>query len=140
MKKEAAAEPADPGIEDRALGSSNENVAQADRDGRRFSPRDGCDFEPTPAQRSFAEQMLHAGTPLLVLHRESSDQGRSLQRELVRSAERYKSKADIVAFVKKSFADGANIIQSLGDKGMTKEVVSFSWAESARNQHCLRDR
>jgi hypothetical protein len=30
--------------------------------------------------------------------------------------EQYKSKADIVAFVKKSFADGANAIQSKGEK------------------------
>ena len=37
--------------------------------------------------------------------------------------DQYKSKADIVAFVKKSFADGAAAIQSKGEKGMTTEVV-----------------
>gem|GEM_PF-5160660 len=37
----------------------------------------------------------------------------------------YKSKADIVAFVKKSFADGATAIQSKGEKGLTTEVVYF---------------
>ncbi len=39
--------------------------------------------------------------------------------------DQYKSKADIVAFVKKSFADGAAAIQSKGEKGLTTEVVYF---------------
>ena len=39
--------------------------------------------------------------------------------------DQYKSKADIVAFVKKAFADGAAAIQSKGEKGMTTEVVYF---------------
>jgi uncharacterized damage-inducible protein DinB len=39
--------------------------------------------------------------------------------------EQYKSKGDIVAFVKKSFADGAAAIQSKGEKGMTTEVVYY---------------
>ena len=37
--------------------------------------------------------------------------------------DQYKSKADIVAFVKKSFADGATALQSKGEKGLTTEVV-----------------
>ena len=37
--------------------------------------------------------------------------------------EQYKTKADIVAFVKKSVADGAAAIQSKGEQGMTTEVV-----------------
>ena len=39
--------------------------------------------------------------------------------------DQYKSKADIVAFVKKSFADGAAAIQSKGEKGLPTEVVYF---------------
>jgi len=39
--------------------------------------------------------------------------------------EQYKSKADIVAFVKKSFADGAAAIQSKGEKGLITEVVYY---------------
>jgi hypothetical protein len=35
----------------------------------------------------------------------------------------YKGKADIVAFVKKSFADGAAAIQSKGDKGIGDLIV-----------------
>ncbi|HLH36802.1 MAG TPA: hypothetical protein VKX41_19170 [Alloacidobacterium sp.] len=39
--------------------------------------------------------------------------------------DQYKSKAEVVAFVEKSFADGASAIQSKGEKGMTAEVVYF---------------
>ena len=35
----------------------------------------------------------------------------------------YKTKADVVAFVKKSFADGADAIQAKGDKGMSDLLV-----------------
>ena len=37
--------------------------------------------------------------------------------------DQYKTKADMVAFVKKSFADGAAAIQAKGDKGMSDLVV-----------------
>jgi uncharacterized damage-inducible protein DinB len=33
--------------------------------------------------------------------------------------DKYKTKADVVAFVKKSFADGAAAIQAKGDKGLS---------------------
>ncbi len=37
--------------------------------------------------------------------------------------DQFKSKADIVAFVKKSFADGAAAIKAKGDKGMSDLIV-----------------
>jgi uncharacterized damage-inducible protein DinB len=37
--------------------------------------------------------------------------------------DQYKTKADIVAFVKKSVADGAAAIQSKGEKALATEVV-----------------
>jgi hypothetical protein len=41
--------------------------------------------------------------------------------------DQYKTKADVVAFVKKSFADGAAAIKSKGDKGLNDLIVdSFS--------------
>ena len=36
---------------------------------------------------------------------------------------KYKTKADVVAFVKKSFEDGAAVIKAKGDKGMTDWVT-----------------
>jgi len=40
-------------------------------------------------------------------------------------SDQYKTRADIVAFVKKSFADGAAAIQSKDEKGMMTELAYF---------------
>jgi hypothetical protein len=37
--------------------------------------------------------------------------------------DQYKTKADVVAFVKKSFVDGAAAIKAKGDKGMSELMV-----------------
>src|SRR6201982_1671705 len=76
-------------------------------------PEDKYDFKPTPAQRSFVEQMLHAAganyyfTTTLTGHKPP---------EGAPKRDSIKSRADLVAFVKKSFADGAAAIQAKGDK------------------------
>jgi uncharacterized damage-inducible protein DinB len=44
--------------------------------------------------------------------------------------DQYKTKVDIVAFVKKSFADGAAAIQSSGERGMTAEFIYFPHQKS----------
>ena len=86
-------------------------------------PEDKNDFKPTPAQRSFAEQLLHAAgsnyyftNTVMGLKIPTGDPKR----------DQYKTKADIVAFVKKSVADGAAATQSKGEKGLTTEVVYFA--------------
>jgi uncharacterized damage-inducible protein DinB len=78
-------------------------------------PEDKYDFKPNPAERSFAEQLLHAAganyffiNPVKGLAPPQGDPKRA----------EYKSKAAVVDFVKKSFADGAALIQSKGDSGM----------------------
>ena len=78
-------------------------------------PEDKDDFKPAPAQRSFAEQLLHASganyffiNPVKGLESPKGDPKRA----------DYKTKADVVDFVKKSFADGAALIQSKGDSGL----------------------
>jgi len=84
-------------------------------------PEDKYEFKPTPAQRSFAEQLLHAAganyffTKIVM--------GQKPPEEEDPKRDQYKTKADVVAFVKKSFADGADAIKSLGDNGMSKLVV-----------------
>ena len=40
-----------------------------------------------------------------------------------RSRDKYKTKADVVAYVKKSFADGAAAIKAKGDQGMNDLVI-----------------
>ncbi len=79
-------------------------------------PDDKYDFKPNPAERSFAEQLLHAANanyffidPFTGQKPPTGDPKR----------DQFKTKADVVAFVKKSFADGAALIKQKGDSGMS---------------------
>ena len=82
-------------------------------------PEDNYDFKPTPAQKSFAEQLLHVAgsndlfTDVALGKKPVDDESR----------EHFKTKADVVAYVKKSYADGAAVIQKKGDSGMLEMVV-----------------
>jgi uncharacterized damage-inducible protein DinB len=89
-------------------------------------PEDKHDFKPTPAQRSFAEQMLHAtGANLFLISAATGQKAPSGDP----SRQQYKTKADIVAFAKKSFADGAELIKQHGDKGLD-ELVKDPFGDS----------
>jgi hypothetical protein len=83
-------------------------------------PEDKYDFKPNPAQRSFAEQLLHAAggnyffiNPAKGLKPPTGDPKRA----------DYATKAAVVAFVKKSFTEGADLIKSKGDGGMSDLYV-----------------
>jgi uncharacterized damage-inducible protein DinB len=82
-------------------------------------PEDKYDFKPHPTQRSFAEQLLHVAgsndyfTDIAQGKKPVDDESRP----------NHKTKADIVAYLKKSFADGAAQIQKEGDAGMSRPVV-----------------
>ena len=83
-------------------------------------PEDKYDFKPTPAQRTFAEQLLHAAggnyffiNPAKGLKAPEGDPKRA----------DYKTKAAVVEFVKKSFDDGAALIKSKGDAGLNDLFV-----------------
>ncbi len=117
-KKNAAVKPADPEMKV-VLDSWNEIGGKLTAMAEDF-PEDKYDFKPTPAERSFAEQLLHAAGSTYYFT--NTVTGQKLPAEDPKR-DQYKSKADIVAFVKKSFADGAAAIQSKGENGMTTEVV-----------------
>jgi len=79
-------------------------------------PEDKYDFKPNPAQRSFAEQLLHAAganyyfiNPAKGIDPPKTDD--------VKRAD-YKTKAAVVDYVKKSFSEGAALIQAKGDSGI----------------------
>ena len=82
-------------------------------------PEDKYDFKPVPAERSFAEQLLHVAgsndlfTAVAKGEKPVDDEARA----------HYKVKAGVVAYLKKSFADGAAVIQSKGDSGMAHTVT-----------------
>jgi len=119
MKKDAAPKP--------AVGPSQVLLDNWNDVGRKLIamaedfPEDKYDFKPVPAQRSFAEQLLHAANanyfftnPVLGL---KPPPGEDPKRE------QYKTKAAVVEFVKKAFADGAAAIKQKGDKGLSDLIV-----------------
>src|SRR5262245_52663605 len=122
MKKDAAVKPADPELKV-VLDSWNEIGRKLTAMAEDF-PEDKYDFKPTPAQRSFAEQLLHAAGANYFFT--NPGMGKEPPAAEDPKRDQYKSKADIVAFVKKSFADGATALQSKGEKGLTTEVVYFA--------------
>ena len=96
MKKDAAVKPADPELKV-VLDSWNEIGRKLTAMAEDF-PEDKYDFKPTPAERSFAEQLLHAAgscyyftNPAMGLKPPAGEDPKRDQ---------YKTKADIVVFVK----------------------------------------
>ncbi|HLZ91525.1 MAG TPA: DinB family protein [Candidatus Acidoferrum sp.] len=120
-KKDEAVKPADPELKV-VLDSWNDIGRKLTAMAEDF-PEDKYDFKPAPAQRSFAEQLLHAAGSCYYFT--NPVMGKKPPAAEDPKRDQYKSKADIVAFVKKAFADGAAAIQSKGEKGLTTEVVYF---------------
>jgi uncharacterized damage-inducible protein DinB len=121
VKKDAAVKPADPELKV-VLDSWNDVGRKLTAIAEDF-PEDKYDFKPTPAQRSFAEQLLHAAGSMYYFTNPAMGQKPPAAEDPKR--DQYKTKADIVTFVKKSVADGAAAIQSQGEKGLMTEVVYF---------------
>lgn len=84
-------------------------------------PEDKYDFKPNPTERGFADQLLHAANANYFFTNLALGQKPPAEEDPKR--ENYKTKADVVTFVKKSFADGAAAIKAKGDKGMLALVV-----------------
>ncbi len=123
MKKDAAVKPADP--ESKVVLDSWNDIGRKLIAMAEDFPEDKYDFKPTPAQRSFAEQLLHvAGANYFFIN---PVMGQKPPAEEDPKRDQYKTKADVVAFVKKSYADGAAAIKSKGEKGLNDTFVdSFS--------------
>jgi uncharacterized damage-inducible protein DinB len=85
-------------------------------------PENKYDFKPTPAVRSFAEQLLHVAGSMEYFT--LPVQGKTPAREMENPPRAtYKTKADVVAFVKKEVEDGAAAIKAKGDKGMADWII-----------------
>jgi uncharacterized damage-inducible protein DinB len=84
-------------------------------------PEDKYDFKPVPAERSFAEQLLHAANASYFFVNPAM--GLKPPAEEDPKRDQYKTKAAIVEFVKKAFADGAAAIKQKGDKGLNDLMV-----------------
>ena len=84
-------------------------------------PEDKYEFKPKPEMRSWVAQILHAASgmyyftnPVLGKPLPADDPPR----------DQFKSKADVVAFVKKAVEDGAAAIKAQGDAGLSKAVFA----------------
>jgi uncharacterized damage-inducible protein DinB len=94
-------------------------------------PEDKYDFKPTPEMRSFAEQLLHVAGSMEYFT--APVQGKTPAREMENPPRAtYKTKADVVAFVKKEVEDGAAAIKAKGDKGMADLIAD---PESKQQMH-----
>jgi len=93
-------------------------------------PEDKYDFKPNAAERTFAQQLLHAAGVNYFFT--NAVLGEKLPTTENPPREQYKTKADVVAFVKKSFADGAAAIKKRGDKGMGQQIVNPYGSQYAR--------
>jgi uncharacterized damage-inducible protein DinB len=118
-KKEAAPKPAD---------SPSQAVLEQWNDiGRKLIamaedfPEDKYDFKAAPTVRTFAERLIHAAHANYFFT--NAVLGQKMPSMDDPKREQFKTKADVVAFVKKSFADGAAAIKAKGDKGMSDLVV-----------------
>ncbi|MGD0508552.1 MAG: DinB family protein [Terriglobales bacterium] len=86
-------------------------------------PDDKYDFKPVPAERSFAEQLLHAANANYFFTNPAM--GLKPPGEEDPKREQYKTKAAVVEFVRKAFADGAAAIKQKGDIGMNDLMVDY---------------
>jgi uncharacterized damage-inducible protein DinB len=81
-------------------------------------PEDKYEFRPNPVQRTFGEQLLHvAGSNDLF-----TDVAKGRKPTDDEAPTHYPTKAAIVAYLKKSFAEGAAVIKDKGDAGMALTV------------------
>ena len=79
-------------------------------------PEDKYEFKPTPAQRTFAAQLIHAAGSMYFFT--DVVDGKKPRYTDDPKRDELKTKAQIVAFVKKSVEDGRAAIKAKGDKGM----------------------
>ena len=107
-----------------ALGASASLLEEWNDIGRKLiaiaedMPEDKYDFKPKPEMRSWVSQLLHAAqgnyyfiNPVL---------GKPLPKDDPDMAG-MKTRAQVVAFVKKCFQDGVDVIKAQGDAGMSSQ-------------------
>ncbi len=90
-------------------------------------PEDKYDFKLQKDQRTFAQNLLHAAALDFVLIRRisGSNLGPDFGEGDNPSRDAFKTKADVVKFVKEAVADGAQVIQQQGDAGLDNTSKFF---------------
>ena len=84
-------------------------------------PENKYDFKAAPTTGTFAERLIHGASANYFFT--NSALGQKLPPDEDPPRAQFKDKAAIVAYVKKSFVDGAAAIKSKGDKGISALVI-----------------
>jgi uncharacterized damage-inducible protein DinB len=84
-------------------------------------PEDKYSYKPAPTIGTFAQRLIHAAHANEFFI--SAVRGEKMPAMADPKPDTFRNKADVVAYVKKSFADGAAAIKTKGDKGMSDIIV-----------------
>ena len=99
-------------------------------------PEDKYDYKPTPEVRSFRQMLLHIAA-VNYFFTNAAEGHVVAPAEDDPAPEKYRTKAQVVAFVTQSFADGAAAIQKRGVRGMAQHVKHpFANRLSSLNNIC----
>jgi uncharacterized damage-inducible protein DinB len=114
LRGQAVAQKMTPKLADEVLASWNHIGRKLITMAQDF-PESKYEFKPAPESRTFAAQLLHvAGTNYLFVNAFSGKRMGPADNDPSRSV--YKTKADVVALLTKSFADGATLIKEHADQ------------------------
>jgi uncharacterized damage-inducible protein DinB len=84
-------------------------------------PEDKYDYKPNPDSRTFVAQLLHVSASMYFFTDEAVGKKARFGDDPKR--DELKTKEQVVAFVKKSVQDGADLIKAKGDAGLAGTVV-----------------
>src|SRR5215472_9525669 len=120
-----------------APGSTDALLAQWNEVGRKLIamaedfPEEKYDFKAAPSADGFAQRLIHAAAANYYFT--NAAVGKKLSAEEDPPRTQFASKAALVAYVRKSFADGAAAIKARGDKGLL-DVVVDQFAQDIRGR------
>jgi uncharacterized damage-inducible protein DinB len=80
-------------------------------------PEDKYDYKPKPEMRSWVQQLLHAAYGNYYFLNPA--QGKATPQQELPDGQ-FKTRAEVVAYVKKVYVEGAELIKSRGDAGMAQ--------------------
>ena len=83
-------------------------------------PEDKYGYKPAPESRTFKANLVHASGSMYYFT--DIAQGKKPRYPDAYAGDDLKTKADVVAFVKKCVQDGADVIKAKGDKGLNEAV------------------
>jgi uncharacterized damage-inducible protein DinB len=97
-------------------------------------PEEKYDYRPNDQVRTFAQQLLHAAASMYfatnpALGKSANDIEENPSRDT------FKTKAQVVAFVKKAVEDGAAAIQQTGDQGVVEHLGSWMGVIEHSGEH-----